>query len=136
MLSVELTEELIHGPRPPRFDVGQPFPDCCKRRLVLAAAIIGLASGAGFISLVALNWLGFLGLPPVFFLTLLLVGMPLGGLLLVRVRKLKKLSISSVALISGGLAVASAVCFLLAIQWTNARFDLNLEMSALLTNLL
>ena len=75
------------------------------RRGTLAAAIVGLALGAGLLSLAALRWIGFLGLPPVVFLTLLLVGMPVGGVLLVRIRRLKERSLSEVILVSAALAV-------------------------------
>ncbi len=106
------------------------------RRPVLAAAIVCLSLGAGLLSLVALRWIGFLGLPPVFFLTLLMVGMPVGGLLLASIRRLKELSLSSMALVSGGMAVASAALFLVALQWTNAYIEMGTEFSVLISTLL
>ena len=93
------------------------------RRPVLASAIVMLSLGAGLLSLAALRWIGFLGLPPVFFLTLLLVGMPVGGLLLVRIRWLRDRPLSGIVLISVCLSVAGGILFLLALVpiWEAAR---------------
>lgn len=92
---------------------------------MLALSIVGLAIGAGLLSLVALRWIGFLGLPPVFFLTVLFLGMPVGGLLLLRIHRLRKLRLSLVVLWSTGLSVVAAILFLVAIHWTNTKIDLH-----------
>ncbi len=96
------------------------------RRPPLAFAIVGLSFGAGLYSLVALRWLGFLGLPPVWFLTLLLVGMPVGGLLLVRNRWLRGRSVSAIIAVTVCLATAGALLFLLTLRWVDAHIYLDM----------
>ena len=106
------------------------------QRPKLAAAIVLLSLGAGIFSLVALRWIGFMGIPPVFFLTFLLVGMPVGGLVLVGFRRVKALSLSSIALISAGLALASAALFLVVLQWANADIDMSRDFADLIWSIL
>jgi len=95
------------------------------KRKTLAAAIVGLSLGAGLLSLAALRWIGLLGLPPVVFLTLLLVGMPVGGLLLVRIRRLKEKALPEVILVSVALAVVGALLFLLVSDLSGTKENLS-----------
>lgn len=96
-----------------------------NQRVSLSAAIVGLSLGAGLLSLAALRWIGLLGLPPVVFLTLLLVGMPVGGVLLVRIRRLKERSFSGVILVSAALAVIGALLFLLVSDLSGTRVNMS-----------
>jgi spermine/spermidine synthase len=108
-----------------------------KQRTIVGTCIVGLSLGAGLLSLVALRWIGFLGLPPVIFLTLLLVGMPLGGLLLIKINWLRNLSISAISIISCCLAIVAAAGFLLLIQTSKVLVDIpDVEMHVLALNVL
>jgi predicted membrane-bound spermidine synthase len=95
------------------------------RRFVLGTSLLVIATGAGLLSLVALRWIGFLGLPPVVFLTLLAVGMPIGGLLLVRLRILAVRPLATIAMVSAFLSIAGALLFVLMVQWTRVSVDLS-----------
>ena len=89
----------------------------------LAAVIVAQGLGAGLLSLVALRWIGFLGLPPVFFLTLLLAGMPVGALILIRVEWLRQRTLQAILVLSAGLALGSAAALLGISRWTHALSD-------------
>jgi SAM-dependent methyltransferase len=95
------------------------------QRKTLAVAIVGLSLGAGLLSLAALRWIGFLGLPPVAFLTLLLVGMPVGGLILIRIRRLRERDLPGIILVSAALAVSGALLFLLVSDLSGAQVNLS-----------
>lgn len=97
---------------------------CMESPRLHAASIVPLTAGMGLLSLVALRWLGFLGLPPVLFFTLLLAGMPVGGVLLVRSRVLRSLPLGKIALLAAGLSILSLALFLLALQWLAPRVEL------------
>lgn len=70
------------------------------------------AIGASLLSLTVLRWLGFLGLPPVFYLLLLLVGMPLGGLLATRRGTIRGWGFSTWCLVTAVVAIGCAVTFI------------------------
>lgn len=89
------------------------------------AAIVSLSAGMGLLSLVALRWLGFVGLPPVLFLTLLLAGMPVGAVLLLRTRRLRTMSLGGIALLAASLSVVSLAAFPPVLQWLSPRVELS-----------
>jgi hypothetical protein len=107
------------------------------RSRALAGSIGAISFGAGLLFLTSLRWLAFLGPPPAVWAIILLTGVPLGGLLLIRVRWLRERTLSSIALIAGALALIGLGLFLLFMRWINVPVqDLNAAPSVLLAELL
>lgn len=86
-------------------------------------AVAGQALAMGLLSMVALRWVGFLGLQPVCFLIVLLVGIPVGGLLPSRIRWLRTLSLSATLSLAAGLALASATLFLVGLGAVDSEIE-------------